>query len=91
MKYIHAVYVNNEDGMVELELFSNKEQALLFQQEMDKLYDCGVGYWLRPIDIISPLNRLLHKNPVTGFEPSIGKDANTGEYTSLPYDSDFWK
>jgi hypothetical protein len=86
---VYAVNVVCSDGLIELELFTDKEQALAYSDEMSKLYDASctlpdlqIGFWERTIDQV---------NPNTGFKPTIGgvkdgddyKDNATIDYTEV--------
>ena len=75
---VYAVNVVCSDGLIELELFTDKEQALAYSDEMEKLYDASctlpnlqIGFWERTIDQV---------NPNTGFKPIIGGVKDGDDY-----------
>lgn len=84
---VYAVNVVCSDGLIELELFTDKEQALAYSDEMEKLYDSSctlpnlhIGFWERTIDQVNPTGRLIQVNPNTGFKPTIGGVKDGDDY-----------
>jgi hypothetical protein len=93
MRSVYVVYVlNTNNELVELEIFSKKEDAKEYESEMDKLYDLdtnalAIGFWERTVDKIHPSSRQLEENPITGFKSTMGIDPVTGEYPDTQMDT----
>lgn len=96
MKSVYVIYyIDSHNDLIECEVFSKLEYAQKFEEDLVQLYgdaDGVIGFWRKPIDIISCTSRYSDTNLDTGYvaESKYGTHVWTGEYINIDHNSDFW-